>query len=218
MWFLRSYLISTGLLRLVPQQGHRMDEDLTVLLEGGIVPNVVSEHVVLRELDTDTNAVCNLLLMSGYLTAREVELREGLLYGQLAIPNRELRYVFRTGVRSWAQGSLEGGEAVDAMLRAMLSGNLEAFEDPLSRLVLNTFPYHDPQRAEPERVYQAFLLGLRSSHVCGVAGSIPYFGCRRCTTKPCSPMPSSFTPSSSASCPRATSGCAMRTWYDRRRF
>jgi hypothetical protein len=137
-----------------------MDAELGTLLSGGAVPKVVSEHVVLRELETDTNAVWNLLLMSGYLTARGVELREGELHAEVAIPNEEVKYVFRTSVRSWVQAGLGGADRVEALLRAMLRGEEETFGKLLTKLVANTFSYHDTGGREPERVYQAFLLGL----------------------------------------------------------
>jgi hypothetical protein len=158
-WVLTS---SADVLReLVLERGHRMDEELGVLLAGGTVHKVVSEHLVLREIETNENAVWSLLLMSGYLTARSVEQRRGEVHAELAIPNEELRYVFCTSVTSWVQSAFGGRSSeVDQLLRAMLGGDEATFEELLGRLVLGTFSYHDPRGAQPERVYQAFLLGL----------------------------------------------------------
>jgi hypothetical protein len=158
-WVLTS---SADVLRgLVLERGHRMDEELGVLLAGGTVSKVVSEHLVLRELETDEDAVWSLLLMSGYLTARAVEQRGADLHAELVIPNKELHHVFRTSVTSWVKAGLGGRSAqIEKLLRAMLGGDEATFEELLGRLVQGTFSYHDAQGAEPERVYQAFLLGL----------------------------------------------------------
>jgi hypothetical protein len=121
----------------------------------------VSEHLVLRELETDEDAVWSLLLMSGYLTAHSVEQRGADLHAELAIPNEELRYVFRTSVTSWVKAGLGGGSSdIEQLLRAMLGGDEATFGKLLTRLVANTFSFHDTGASEPERVYQAFLLGL----------------------------------------------------------
>ena len=46
------------------------------------------------------------------------------------------------------------------MLRAMLSGDLERFEESLSLLVNAALSFHDIAGRDPERVYHAFVLGL----------------------------------------------------------
>jgi hypothetical protein len=138
-----------------------MDEELGVLLGGGTVHKVVSEHLVLRELETDEDAVWSLLLMSGYLTAHSAELRGAELHVELAIPNEELRYVFRTSVTSWVKAGLGGRSAeVEQLLRAMLGGDDNTFGKLLTELVASTFSFHDTGGRRPERVYQAFLLGM----------------------------------------------------------
>jgi hypothetical protein len=155
------YTGSEDILReLMLERGHRMDEELETLLAGGAISKVVSEHVVLRELKTEPNAVWSLLLMAGYLTARKVDYREGDLHAELAIPNQEIRYVFRTSVRSWLESGLGGSREVESMLKAMLNGDDRSFGKYLSKLVVKTLSYYDTAGREPERVYQAFLLGL----------------------------------------------------------
>jgi hypothetical protein len=161
----RPYWVQTSsddaLRGLVLERGHAMAADVETLLAGGAVSKVVDEHVVLRDLDTRSDALWSLLLMSGYLTARKVELARGLLHAELVIPNEEVRVAFEQSVSSWVQAGLGGGSAeVDALARAVLGGDERGFAKLLSRLVLATFSYHDTAGREPERVYQAFVLGL----------------------------------------------------------
>jgi hypothetical protein len=161
----RPYWVFTGsddvLRSLVLEKGHAMTREIEALIRGESVTHVVSEHVVLRELDTNADAVWSLLLMSGYLTARSTELRDGEMHAELAIPNREVAHVFRTAVSAWLQASLQGGrDAVHELARAMLEGEADLFEELLSELVLTSPSYHATARDTPERVYQAFVLGM----------------------------------------------------------
>ncbi|MCU0691620.1 MAG: AAA family ATPase, partial [Polyangiaceae bacterium] len=161
----RPYWVFTGsddvLRSLVLEKGHAMTREIEALIRGESVTHVVSEHVVLRELDTNADAVWSLLLMSGYLTARSTELRDGEMHAELAIPNREVAHVFRTAVSAWLQASLQGGrDAVHELACAMLEGEADLFEELLSELVLTSPSYHATARDTPERVYQAFVLGM----------------------------------------------------------
>jgi hypothetical protein len=160
----RPYWVQTSsedvLRGLVLERGHRIAAEIETLLGGGAIEKVVSEHVVLRDIESDTKAVWSFLLMSGYLTARAVRLREGRLNAELVIPNAEVRVAFEESILSWVRGALGDDEAVQELGRAMLGGDEETFEDLLTRLVVRTFSFHDAAGTEPERVYQAFLLGM----------------------------------------------------------
>jgi hypothetical protein len=161
----RPHWVFTGsddvLRNLLLDKGLAMTRELDALLRGESITRAVSEHIVLREIDTNPDAVWSLLLMSGYLTARSVDLEEAEIHAALAIPNRELAYVFRTNIKSWVQQALGGSHhAVESLSKAMLTGDAETFEDLLSDLVLRTVSQHDLAGGEPERVYQAFLLGM----------------------------------------------------------
>lgn len=168
----RPYWVFTGsedvLRELILKRGHRMDEELEALLRGDAVAKTVDDHVVLRELDTNVDAVWNLLLMAGYLTPRKVQLVRGRLHAELAIPNEEIRIVFEDTVSHWLSSSLGGKDLARSLLNAMLQGDEHTFAKTLTLLVLNTLSYHDTGGRMPERVYQAFLLGLfvelESSH------------------------------------------------------
>ena len=160
----RPYWVFTGsedvLRELILKRGHRMDEELEVLLRGEAVPKVVDEHVVLRDLDSSADAVWNLLLLSGYLTTRQVQLVRGRLHAELAIPNEEVRIVFEDTVSRWLRWNLGGDDYARALLDGMLKGDEKTFAKTLSLLVTRTLSYHDAGGRMPERVYQAFLLGL----------------------------------------------------------
>jgi len=132
-----------------------------VLLAGGSVTKTIDEHVVLKDLDRRENAVWSLLLSSGYVTAKTRRLDEyGMPVAELVIPNRELYTSWRTSIESWIEHGLSRLGKLSDLWTAMLTGDAEAFGEFLSDLVLRTLSFHDIAGSKPERVYQAFLLGL----------------------------------------------------------
>ena len=161
---LRPYWVFTSsddaLRQLVFERRAAVGAEVEALLRGESVQQEVSEHVVLRDLDQSPTAVWSLLLLTGYLTTRRLELDVGRLRADLALPNEELRYVWEQSITTWLADGLAGSRKVDALLRALLDGDALTLAQLLSTLVVRTFSYHDTGGAEPERVYQAFLLGL----------------------------------------------------------
>jgi hypothetical protein len=160
----RPYWVSTGsedvLRELVLDKGQVVAEEMQSLLGGRAIDKPVEEHVTLREVAERPEAVWSLLLMSGYLTCRRTWLDAGQVRGELAVPNVEVRYAFQHGVSTWVEAGLGGSERVDALARAMLAGNDKVFGRLLSDLVLKVLSYHDTGGREPERVFQAFVLGM----------------------------------------------------------
>jgi hypothetical protein len=159
---LRPYWAQTSANELVQRlllRGGLDAADLETLLHGGTIDKPLDESLVLRDLDRRPEAVWSLLLFSGYLKAESLD---GGLRPQvrLALPNREVESIFRTVFAEWMEAGLGGGNRVRATLRAMLDGEIEAFAHALSELVRWSLSFHDVAGHEPERVYQAFVVGL----------------------------------------------------------
>ncbi|MBM4319676.1 MAG: hypothetical protein FJ125_06885 [Deltaproteobacteria bacterium] len=145
---------------VVFEQPPAMAGDVEALLKGEVLTRQVTEHLVLRELDRQPAALLSLLLHTGYLTTRSLRLEKGCYIADLVLPNEEMRYIFEQSITSWVEHGLHGEKSVRLLLRAMLAGDEAGFGELLTTLVLRTFSYHDMAGPEPERVYQAFLLGL----------------------------------------------------------
>ena len=157
--------INTGsndvLRSLVFEKGRAITQELEALLRGETVWQVISDHVVLRELDADRSAVWSLLLMSGYLTVRSRKTVKGDIFAELAIPNQEVMVAFTRGVMNWLDMVLEDtAHPAQVLSKAMLEGDVETFEDLLSDMVKASLSYHDTKGRQPEIVYQAFILGM----------------------------------------------------------
>lgn len=164
----KAYWLSTSSNDLVHELLARWSAQLTpefeALLEGGSVVHTLEEDVSLDELRTRQDALWGLLVFTGYLKAEDAG-EDALWHSlyRLSIPNREVRQLYGTSFARWMREGLsrKGGDA-DELTKALLSGDAETVEEQLQRFVESLLSHHDVSASDPERVYQAFVLGLLS--------------------------------------------------------
>lgn len=165
---LRPYWAMTSSNRLVNQllqqaSGNvkRMLEDL---MENRPVVVHFDEQIVFEQLNRDENAIWSLLLASGYLKAEQVEYRGELLepWYHLSITNLETRSMFSNMFRGWFDA---GAENYNAFVRALLEGSIKEMNIYMNEVALAVFSNFDTgkhvsEKAQPERFYHGFVLGL----------------------------------------------------------
>lgn len=147
---------------LVEKSDARFKGDFERLLAGEAVEERVERQLTFSDLDGDPAAVWGLLVASGYLKAAPMaaEGSEGDLC-RLSVVNHETMIAFDRMVQRWfAPVRVPYGEFV----RALLADDLDAMNDYLNDVALDTFSVFDagtrPSGAEPERFYHGFVLGL----------------------------------------------------------
>ena len=158
----RAYWVNTSSNDLVGQLitsgDDTLSHDMETLLAGGRVRKPILEGLVLPDLEHSSDAVWSLLLWSGYLKPTAVH-KDGL-EATLAVPNREVMLAFDQLLNRWMGRATGGSPEVAILLKAMLQGDVERFEDSLQRLVVHALSFYDLDKRDPERVYHAFVLGL----------------------------------------------------------
>lgn len=158
---------SNSLVGKLLREGNRnVKAQFEMLLRGEIIRTPIDEQIVYNQLDHNEDAVWSLLLASGYLKVLSYDRMELLAPGQeqmyeLALTNYEVERMFDGMVRSWF---MEVKGDYNDFEKALLQGDLEAMNEYMNRVTLNTFSYFDTgKRAsgeEPERFYHGFVLGL----------------------------------------------------------
>lgn len=144
---------------VILRSGPAFQQHLEMLLAGESIRCAIDENIVLRDIHDALEAAFNLLLFSGYLTpVRLVDDPRREVY-DLAIPNQEIRLFYEDSVRAWLRKRAENRQ-VEALLQALVRGDITTFGKMLQDLVLAILSYHDTAGDEPERVYHAFVLGL----------------------------------------------------------
>ncbi|MCD7849405.1 MAG: ATP-binding protein [Parabacteroides sp.] len=162
---LAPYWVNTGsdvLLRHLLADGpSQIRMGVESLIQGEPIRSVINDKLAFPDLLAETTNIWSFMLFSGYLKASDpAKNSDDLMEYTLQVPNREVRTVFFTIIRSWINNGPVKNDRLELMLQALRAGDIEYFEELLNDFVVNTFSYYDTNGREPEKVYQAFLLGL----------------------------------------------------------
>ena len=145
--------------KLIIAGGVRFKDDILKLIKGESVEKIIDENIVFADLDTNPDAVWSFLLFTGYLKVLNIHQKNEDLSCELQVPNKEVRTFYRKTIMEWFKGSTTS-EKMQEMLQGLISADILTFEYYFKLFVLNTMSYFDPTGEEPERVYQAFVLGI----------------------------------------------------------
>lgn len=154
--------------RLLREGNSSIKKKFENLLQGNTLHVPIDEQVVYNQLDNNVEAVWSLLLASGYLKVLSYENWVELVSGkqqpryELAVTNREVRFMFEGMVQSWFQKTQE---EYNDFIKAMLLQDVDAMNEYMNRMSVDLFSSFDTgkrisEKAQPERFYHGFVLGL----------------------------------------------------------
>ena len=166
---LAPYWVNTGsdvLLRHLLADGPSQIRDgVEALIQGDPVRSVINDKLAFPDLLDKATNIWSFLLFSGYLKASDPVMLSNKLYEyKLEVPNLEISTVFETIIQNWIDGGPVKNDRLERMLQALRLGDIEYFEELLNDFLVNTLSYYDTSGRDPEKVYQAFLLGLLVSN------------------------------------------------------
>ena len=150
--------------KLLKEGNRRIKEKFEALLRGESIWTPIDEQIVYNQLDQSESAIWSLFVAGGYLKVLSYE-REDLVENgaeanyELSLTNHEVERMFQLMVRSWFK-SVETD--YNDFIQALLQGDLDAMNEYMNRVALQTFSYFDtgnrPSGEEPERFYHGFVL------------------------------------------------------------
>jgi hypothetical protein len=142
-------------------------EDLELLLKGESLWIRFDEMLTFERVFKHPQAAAIFFLQTGYLTFETMEHGVENAQLELKIPNREILEFFQNTVTTWLEESLDI-RAYEEMLKDLVRGHVESFEEILSDMLVRSMSIFDPSGDEPERFYHALVLGilvgLRKTH------------------------------------------------------
>ena len=77
---------------------------------------------------------------------------------KLAIPNKEVKYIFKTKIEKWFKEMIKG-ENLDELFEAMFQGNEKKFEEKIISILEKSISFNDSY----ENFYHGFLVGILST-------------------------------------------------------
>ena len=152
--------------KLMREASGRNKQYLEQLLKGSSIFCSIDEQIVYSALDGEEESVWSLLLATGYLKVigRETQdkaTKKGKPLYELTLTNYEVECMFFSLVSDWFS---KAGPYYQYFVTALLEGDVEAMNEYMNRVALQTFSFFDtgnsPWKEEPEKFYHGFVLGL----------------------------------------------------------
>ncbi|MBS0185480.1 MAG: PD-(D/E)XK nuclease domain-containing protein, partial [Proteobacteria bacterium] len=143
----------------------KFQEEMQRLVEGESIEMIADPKMVFEDIKSFPNALYNLLLFSGYITAEKVkQALDGVTYiCQVKIPNREVRGVFMTSVIQWIESKFKAdSREYKAFVGDLLSGDVSKFMATLKSYLEVSASYFDSGK-QAELLYNGFMWGLFAS-------------------------------------------------------
>ena len=133
--------------------------EIETLLQGGTLQKSITEDVVFGNIQQSPDALWNFFMFSGYLKIVKKEQIDDVIYGEFAIPNKELRSIFKEAVQFWFVQS-DTYDRFNTVLSNLKKGRFKDFSKYFADFIREVCSYYDFADKEPERVYHALVLGM----------------------------------------------------------
>ncbi len=130
-------------------------QEIERLIEGGTIEKPIHEDITYDDMDSTQDNLWNFLFFTGYLK-KISERQEGeTIYMEMAIPNSEVRYVYKNAVLRWFEEKTKKKE-LTPLYESMLAGDTERMAQILSANLMETISFYDYQKS----YYHGFLAGM----------------------------------------------------------
>ncbi len=140
---------------LVEKADEETKAEIETLIQGGTIEKPVHEDITYEDIDKSQDNLWNFLLFTGYLKKIEEYQVDRCIYLKLAIPNKEVIYIYENTIREWFQQRLEQTN-LSALYTAVLEGDCDTFANAVTDQLLECISYNDYK----EDYYHGFLCGL----------------------------------------------------------
>ncbi|MGN0414805.1 MAG: AAA family ATPase [Agathobacter sp.] len=140
---------------LVEEADSDTKEEIQMLIDGKNIEKPVHEDITYEDIHKSQDNLWNFLFFTGYLKKVGVRFEEDTIYLSLSIPNKEVRYIYRTTIQEWFERKTK---AIDfkPFYQAVLDGKTEEMEEFLSVLLEKSISYYDNREA----FYHGMMVGL----------------------------------------------------------
>lgn len=152
--------------KLIQESSPEIKQAFEYLLCDNTVTTDIDEQIIYEQLEQDERAIWSLLLAGGYLKINHYDAYADK-YGNwhtkytLKLTNFEVKVQFRKMVQGWFRPI---NTEYNLFIRALLQNDLKVMNIYMNKVSSEMFSCFDtgkaPSRAEPERFYHGFVLGL----------------------------------------------------------
>lgn len=159
--FPKAYWQSTGdnsiIRQIVSEADDEIADNLRCLMQGQVVFSYVDASVIYPEIKRNPSTVYSFLLAAGYLkTVKKDDLHDGNFICDIAIPNKEIFYVYEREILSALSNVISQSTAI-AIQQALITQDIPKLETHLQKLLLDTISSFDYAH---ENFYHGLILGI----------------------------------------------------------
>lgn len=140
---------------LVEKADFSVKQEIEDLIEGKTIIKPIHEDITYEDMDSTQDNLWNFLFFTGYLKKIQEHQEEETIYMEMAIPNREVRYIYKNTVLRWFEKKVEEKE-LSPLYESILCGDTEKMGKILSENLMETISFYDYQ----ESYYHGFLAGM----------------------------------------------------------
>ena len=140
---------------LVEKADLSVRQEIESLIAGQTIIKPVHEDITYEDMDSTQNHLWNFLFFTGYLKKIREEQEDETIRMEMAIPNSEVRYIYKNAVLRWFEKKTEEKE-LTPLYESLLAGDTERMAQILSENLMETISFYDYQ----ESYYHGFLTGM----------------------------------------------------------
>ena len=159
----KAYWLSTSsndlVHKLIKDSDNSVKKDIEDALNGIPVISKIDENIAFQYLEKSRENILSFFVQTGYLKARFKEMQGNKRMHEISIPNEELKIIYSDTIMLWFEQSI-GSANLNEMLKALISGDIELFEEILSRFAISYLSFFHTSKDHIEKVYHAFVLGM----------------------------------------------------------
>lgn len=159
--FPSSYWANTSSNSIVKSLIEKADDEtkaeIETLIEGKTIEKPIHEDITYDEVYDTMDNLYNFMFFTGYFKKISERMEDDKKYVKLAIPNKEIKYIFREKVLKWFNAKIKA-EDLSKVYTSVLKGDVEVFQTEINRLLRKTISFNDAY----ENFYHGFVVGVLS--------------------------------------------------------
>lgn len=142
---------------IITQADEEIYEKLTQLIRGQTITSYIDTDVIYPQIKNNPSTIYSFLLMAGYLKViRKMPVFNGDLMCELALPNKEIAYVYNKEILQRLEKMIPQSVAI-SIQEVLFSGNSEKLKTLIQTLLVKSVSSFD---TAGENFYHGFMLGL----------------------------------------------------------
>ena len=159
----KSYWANTSSNSIVKSLIERADDitkgEIEALIEGKTIEKPVHEDITYEDVYDNLDNLWNFMFFTGYFKKISERMDENTQenFVELAIPNLEVKYIFRTKILKWFNEKIKN-EDLSILYTSIINGEVDVFQKEVNRLLKKTISFNDAY----ENFYHGFMIGLLS--------------------------------------------------------